>query len=113
MTEGSEQPEGMGIPEQPPAAAPQRSGGGAGGLWESPVGSAVAEVFTNPVQFLRVATFAAAFLGLANLIADMRTVHGSQDSVVLATFFVDLFYTVVFVSLLHGLRTIVEAVLKK
>ena len=116
MTEGSEQPQGMGVPEQQPPAqppSPQRSGGGAGALWQSPVGSMVADVITNPVSALRAATFAVAIIGLAHLIADMRTADGSRDSVVWATFLIDLFYTVVFVTVLHGLRTIVEAVLKK
>src|SRR3990172_13130849 len=102
MNEGSEQPEGAGMPEGPPAGPSPRPGGGTRGLWESPAGAAVAEVFTDPVQFLRVATFAAAFLGLGNLIADMRTVDGSRDSVVWGAFFIDLFYTVVFVSILHA-----------
>jgi len=113
MTEGSEQPEGAGMPEQPSAPPPQRSGAGTAGLWESPAGKTVADVITNPVSALRVATFAAAFLGLGNLIADMRTVDGSSDSVVWSTFLGDLFSTVVFVVILHGLRTIIENQLKK
>ena len=105
MTEGSEQPQGEGTSQRLPTPPPQRP--------ERPVGKAVADVITNPVSALRVATFAAAFLGLANLIADMKTYDGSKDSVVLGAFFIDLFYTVVFVSILHALRAIVEHTLKK
>ena len=111
MTEGSEQPQGEGTPQQPPAPPPQLPTGG--GPWGSPIGKAVADVITNPVSALRVATFAAAFLGLGNLIADMRAYDGSKDSVVWGAFFIDLFYTVVFVSILHALRAIVEHTLKK
>jgi len=113
MTEGSEQPESAGIPEQPAAAAPQRSGGGASGLWESPAGKTAADVITDPVSALRVITIAAALLGLGNLVADMRSLDGYPDWTVWGSFMEDLFYTVVFVGVLHGLRTIIENQLKK